>query len=125
MQTAIISLCVFLLGGCPFLPPSMYQHVGYGVYPDSTISLPIGESVSDAEKLSVSGFYDIVDVTSGLNDETLSATLYLRDLPDDMHWDQALGHMQDFLAQWIVMVEIEGDKSTPFEWHDYILKATY
>ena len=81
--------------------------------------------MSDEENPSVPGFFDIVGVTSELKEETLYATLYLRDLPDDLQWNQALGHMQDFQTQWIVMVEIEGDSSTPFEWHDYILKANY
>ena len=125
MKSVLVAVFVFLLGGCPFLPPSMFQHVAFGVYPESRISLPIGESMKDAEKLSLPGSHDIVGVSSELNGETLSATIYLRELPNDMQWGQDLGHMQDFQTQWIVMVEIEGDVSTPFEWHDYMLRANY
>ena len=125
MKPFIVLLSALLLNGCPFLPPSMFQHVAYGVYPESTISLPVGESMNDAEHLSIPGFYDIVSVDSKLDGETLSATLYLRELPNPITQDQSLGHMQDFQAQWIVMVEVEGDTSTPFEWHDYVLRASY
>lgn len=125
MKTAFIAAFVFLLGGCPFLPPSPYQHVGYGVYPSSFISLPVGESMEDMEEPKMPGAYDILGVSSELNGETLSATLYLRELPEEMQWGPDLGHMQDFTTQWIVMVETEGDSSTPFKWHDYILKASY
>ena len=125
MKPVIIAVCIFLLGGCPFIPPSKFQNVAYGVYPESYISLPVGESMQDIEELSHPGPQDIVGASSTLTGETLSATFYLRELPDGVQWGQDLGHMQDFKIQWIVMVEIEGDSATPYKWHDYILKATY
>ena len=125
MKTTIIAVCVLILNGCPFLPPNPYGHVGYGVYPASSISLPVGEDIKDAEELSIPGLNDIVGVSSELNGETLSATFYLRELPKNMQWGPDMGHMQDFKIQWIVMIEIEGDSSTPFEWHDYLLNASY
>ena len=81
--------------------------------------------MQDDEELSHPGPHDIVGVSSTLTGETLSATLYLRELPDGVQWGQDLGHMQDFKTQWIVMVEIEGDPATPYMWHDFILRATY
>jgi len=125
MKTTIIAVCVLILNGCPFLPPNPYGHVSYGTYPASSISLPVGESIKDAEELSLPGPNDIVGVSSELNGETLSATFYLRELPKNMRWGPDVGHVHDFKIQWIVMVEIEGDSSTPFVWHDYILKASY
>lgn len=81
--------------------------------------------MKDAEELSLPGVNDIVGVRSELDGETLSATIYLRELPEGMKWGPDVGHMQDFSLQWIVMVEIEGDPLTPFEWHDYVLRASY
>ena len=125
MKAAIVFACIFLLGGCSFLPPSKFQKVAAGVYPDSHISLSVGESMQDAEELSHPGPQDNVGVSSTLTGETLSATLYLRELPEGMRWVQDLGHMQDFKIQWIVMVDAEGDPATPFKWHDYVLRASY
>lgn len=125
MKSITLFVLALLLGGCPFLPPSMFQHVDYGVYPKTTISLPIGKRMSDPKNFNVPGFHDIVGVESELNGETLSATFYLRDLPDGVKKNQNLGHMQDFQAQWKVMINIEGDNHTLIEWADYILDATY
>ena len=125
MKTTIAALCMLLLGSCPFLPPSPYQHIGFGVYPESSISLPVGISIEDEAELSLPGPIDVISVSSELNDQTLSATLFLRELPENLQWGPDVGHMQDFQVQWIVMVDVEGDPSTPFEWHDYILKATF
>ena len=45
LKVLLITACVVLLNGCPFLPPNPYHRSIYGQYPPGYISISPGQSV--------------------------------------------------------------------------------
>lgn len=81
-KVLLVAACVFLLNGCPFLPPSPDHRSIYGEYPPSYIAIAPGQSVEGSIAEELPGSIDIIGVSSELNGEVLTATFHLRDLPE-------------------------------------------
>ena len=125
LKVLLITTCVVLLNGCPFLPPNPYQRSIYGQYPPGYISISPGQSVEGEVSENLVGSGDIIGVSSELNGETLSATFHLRELPEEGYYSHEPGHFRLEANHWIVLVSIEGDPLTPMSHLDYMFQATY
>jgi len=125
LKALLISVCVVLLNGCPFLPPNPYQRSIYGQYPPGYISISPGQRVEGEVSENVFGSGDIIGVSSELNGEILSATFHLRELPEEGYYSHEPGHFRLEANHWIVLVSIEGDPLTPMSHLDYMFQATY
>lgn len=124
-KALLITACVVLLNGCPFLPPNPYKRSIYGQYPPGYISLSPGQSVEGSAAEELPGSADIIGVSSELNGELLTATFHLRELPEEAEYSHEPGHFRLETNHWIVLVSIEGDPLTPMSHLDYMFQATY
>ena len=121
----LITACVVLLNGCPFLPPNPYKRSIYGDYPPGYISISPGQSVEGEASENLLGSGDIIGVSSELNGELLTATFHLRELPEEAEYSHEPGHFRLETNHWIVLVSIEGDPLTPMSHLDYMFQAIY
>ena len=124
-KALLITACVVLLNGCPFLPPNPYKRSIHGQYPPGYISISPGQSVEGSAADESPGSADIIGVSSELNGELLAATFHLRELPEEAEYSHEPGHFRLESNHWIVLVSIEGDPLTPMSHLDYMFQATY
>ncbi len=125
MKVLLISACVVVLNGCPFLPPNPYHRSIHGDYPPGYIAISSGQSVEGPASEEVPGSADIIGVNSELNGELLTATFHLRELPEEAEYSHEPGHFRLETNHWLVLVSIEGDPLTPMSHLDYMFQATY
>ena len=125
LKVLLISACVVLLNGCPFLPPNPYHRSIHAYYPPGYIAVSPGQSVEGAAAEEVPGSADIIGVNSELNGELLTATFHLRELPEEAEYSHEPGHFRLESNHWLVLVSIEGDPLTPMSHLDYMFQATY
>ncbi len=121
----LIAACVVLMYSVELLPPWPYHRSIYGDHPPGYIAISPGQSVEGEVSENLFGSGDIIGVSSELNGELLTATFYLRDLPEEAHYSQNPGHWRLETNQWVVLVSIEGDPLTPMSHPDYRFQATY
>ena len=125
LKVLLITACVVLLNGCPFLPPNPYQRSIHADYPPGYIAISPGQSVEGSAAEEVPGSADIIGVNSELNGELLTATFHLRELPEEAEYSHEPGHFRLETNHWLVLVSIEGDPLTPMSHLDYMFKVTY
>ena len=121
----LIAACVVLMYSVELLPPWPYHRSIYGDYPLGYIAISPGQNVEGEVSENLFGSGDIIGVSSELNGELLTATFYLRDLPEEAHYSQNPGHWRLEANQWVVLVSIEEDPLTPMSHPDYRFQATY
>ena len=125
LKVLLITACVVLLNGCPFLPPNPYHRSIHGDYPAGYIAISPGQSVEGSAAEEVPGSADIIGVSSELNGELLTATFHLRELPEEAEYSHEPGHFRLETNYWLVLVSLEGDPLTPMSHLDYMFQATY
>ena len=126
LKVLLIAACVFLLNGCPFLPPSPYNRIDItNVLPAGNISLLPGQSIEESVTEDVPGPVDIIGASSELDGEVLTVTLRLRELPKEAKVRQVVGHWDDLKYRWAVHVNFEGDPLALLQHPDYVVKASY
>ena len=125
LKVLLITACMVLLNGCPFLPPNPYHRSIHGDYPPGYIAISPGQSVEGSAAEEVPGSADIIGVSSELNGELLTATFHLRELPEEAEYSHEPGHFRLETNHWLVLVSIEGDPLTPMSHLDYMFQATY
>ena len=125
LKVLLITACVVLLNGCPFLPPNPYHRSIHGDYPPGYIAISPGQSVEGSAAEEVPGSADIIGVSSELNGELLTATFHLRELPEEAEYSHEPGHFRLETNHWLVLVSLEGDPLTPMSHLDYMFKVTY
>lgn len=125
MKTLLIVACVFLLNGCPFLPPSPYQRYSIGTPPLRYIALSPRQSLEGSVAAYLPGSVDMIGVSSELDGEVLAATFHLRELPEEAENRQKIGHWDDIKYRWTVLIDIDGDAQTSLDYRDYQIDATY
>ncbi len=124
-KALLVAICIFLVNGCPFLPPSPYHRSIYGDYPPGYIATSPGQSVEGSVSENLHGSADIVSVSSELNGELLTAIFHLRELPEDAEYNRNPGHFRLETNRWLVLVSIDGDPLTPMSHLDYLIQAVY
>ena len=124
-KVLLVAMCIFLVNGCPFLPPSPYHRSIYGDYPPGYIAISPGQSVEGSVSENLQGSVDIVSASSELNGELLTAIFHLRELPEDAEYNRNPGHFRLETNQWLVLISIEGDTLTPMSHLDYMIQAAY
>ncbi|MDE0077263.1 MAG: hypothetical protein OXO50_07070 [Caldilineaceae bacterium] len=125
-KATLIAACVFLLNGCPFLPPSPYNRIDItNVLPTGNISLLPGQSIEESVTEDAPGPVDIIGASSELDGEVLTVTLRLRELPEEAKVMQVVGHWHDLRYRWAVHVNFEGDPLAFLQHPDYVVKASY
>jgi len=125
LKSMWIAVCAILLNGCPFVPPSPYHTTVLGNLPPGHIAISPGQYVTESITKDLPAHVDIIEVSSELDVDLLTAIFHLRELPKKPRFSQEPGHFRDEKYQWIVLVDVEGDSSTPFSHPDYWFQATY
>ena len=80
-----------------------------------------GQSANDPTLSSLPAYIDIVGVVSGLDGETLTAVLHLRDIPEDMAFNREAVEDMHFEYMWTFGIDIEGDTMVASNQTEYTL----
>ena len=124
-RVLLVAMCMLLVNGCPFLPPSPYLRSVYSDYPPGYIAISPGQSVEGSVSQNLHGSVDIISASSELNGELLTAIFHLRELPEDAEYSRNPGHFRLETNRWLVLVSIDGDPLTPMSHLDYLIQAVY
>ena len=93
--------------------------------PGGYLNMLPGQSSHDPALDSLPGHIDIVGVKSGLEGETLTATFYLKDIPQELTFNREGVESQTLEYMWMVEINIEGDDINAHDQADYALGTVY
>ena len=119
-KIVIIALALTLTAcvAIPTEPPQMAE------CPGGYLDMLVGQSADDPIATDLPGYVDIVRVESNLNDETLTATFHLRDVPENMMFNREGIWVTAFEYLYAVNVNVGGERVLSTHRSDYTL-ATY
>ena len=93
--------------------------------PGGYLDMLPGQSANDPTLSSLPAYIDIVGVVSGLDGETLTAVLHLRDIPEDMAFNREGVEDMHFEYMWTVGIDIEGDTMVASNQTEYTFATFY
>lgn len=106
LKTFLVAGLAFLITACApiaTVPPEQHADCSYDQF-----STRPGQSAPDPTSDSAPGYVDIVGVKSNLEGEMLTATFYLRDIPQELEFNRDGVETHSLEYMWSVEVNIEG-----------------
>ena len=114
MLTLALTACVPI----PTEPPQIAD------CPGGYLDILVEQNASDPVAMDLPGYIDIVRVESRLDDETLTATFHLRDMPENMMFNREGMMITSFEYMYAINVNTDGEPILANHRGDYTL-ATY
>ena len=93
--------------------------------PGGYIDMLPGQSAADPISEALPGYIDIVGVDSSLDGETLTATFYLRDIPEEMSFNRKGVDNMHLEYMWTVEIDVETGDEDESELLEYTFAAFY
>lgn len=122
LQKMIVALLMVALSACvpiPTTPPQVAD------CPGGYLHMLAGQSANDPVATDLPGYVDIVKAESILDGETLTATFYLRDVPETMNFSRKGMYHTGFEYTYAVHISTEGEPLLSQFDADYTLVSFY
>lgn len=116
----LVALALFATACVPITPEPAAANCS-----DGYLSMRPGQRAGDPISTNLPDYLDIVRVESSLDEETLTATFYLRGIPEDMAFNRKGVENMQLEYMWTVDIDIEGDATDTSDQTNYTFATFY